>query len=266
MIARTTLLTLLRRPAALGVLSALALAGLTSGGLVVAGAVSGDPVADSSSLSTDGGNGDDNVAVAVNRTDGRDVYAVRLKVVMTDASTVDAGNAAVAAASCTDCRTVAVAIEGVLLSGNPEVVAPQNVALAINQGCSGCETLAAAYQTVLSTGGRVRMTGAGRATVAQLRRQLNTLRTQDLEFSAMAAEIDRIASAFAQVLRTEVVPIGPQPAASASATPYDTPSPASTSASPEPTETASSEPSPAPSDGSPSVEPSVPSDSPSPIG
>lgn len=38
----------------------------------------------------------DNVAAAVNTTDGRTVYAISLKIVQTNASTVDATNAAVA--------------------------------------------------------------------------------------------------------------------------------------------------------------------------
>lgn len=154
------------------------------------------------------GNGDDNVAVAVNTKDGSEVYALRLKVVMTDKDTVDAGNAAVAAASCTDCTTVAVAIEGVLVTGDVETVVPVNVALAMNTECSNCQTLAAAYQYVTSTDGRVRITGEGRRTIAALRQQLNTLRTQDLPIAQIAAEVDRIAGEFYTVLKTQVVPIG----------------------------------------------------------
>jgi hypothetical protein len=44
----------------------------------------------------------DNAAVASNTVDGRTVYAISLKIVQTDASTIDATNAAVAAASCND--------------------------------------------------------------------------------------------------------------------------------------------------------------------
>lgn len=260
MIARPALSAWIRRPVAVAVLCALLLAALLSGGLVVARAVDGTPVADSTaSTAPDGGNGDDNVAVAVNRTDGRDAYALRLKVVITNDERVDAGNAAVAVSSCSDCRTVAVALEGVLLTGNPEVVSPQNIALAINQGCSGCETLAAAYQTVISTGGRVRMTGAGRAAIGNLRRQLNTLRTRDLPFAELVAEIDRIADEFAAVLRTGVVPIGrpssPSPSAAAdaasSAEPAAVPSPDGSPTADQPVQSPSPD-----SAGSPSPEPS----------
>lgn len=161
-----------------------------------------------STTTTPNGNGDDNVAVAVNTKDGSEVYAVRLKVVMTDNDTVDAGNAAVAAASCNDCTTVAIAIEGVLVTGDAETVVPVNLALAVNTECTNCQTLAAAYQYVTSTDGRVRITGEGRQTIASLRQELNTLRTRDLSLAQIAAEVDRIAGEFYTVLKTQVVPIG----------------------------------------------------------
>ena len=155
------------------------------------------------------GAGDDNVAVAKNTRDGGEVYAVRLKIVQTDADVVDSANAAVAAASCEDCTTVAIAIEGVLVIGTDvDTVTPVNLAIALNSDCSGCQTLAAAYQYVTQNDTRVRITGDGRRTVASLRQELNTLRVRDLTLEEVAAEVDRIAGAFYEVLMNEVVPIG----------------------------------------------------------
>jgi putative peptide zinc metalloprotease protein len=228
---------LLRRPAALVPMTALALAALLGGGLLVANAVDGPvtspvgtatpaepssdasppptevPAPDSEQAPGEGptttSGGDDNVAVALNTRDGSTVYAVRLKVVMTGADVVDSGNAAVAAASCSDCTTVAIALEGVVVTGDAEVVAPQNIALAINSGCSGCQTLAYAYQDLQTVDGKVRLTGAGRRTIAGLRAELNGLRRSGLDVAAVKAEVDRIARAFAAVLDDELVPIGP---------------------------------------------------------
>jgi hypothetical protein len=152
--------------------------------------------------------GDDNVAVAVNTKDSSEVYALRLKVVMTSADVVDPANAAVAVSSCTDCQTVAIALEGVLISGNATVIAPVNLALALNEGCSGCETLAYAYQSVRSFDGRVRLTGEGRRGIAMLRQQLNGLRTAGLDLQQLRAEADRIAGDFAALLASEVLPVG----------------------------------------------------------
>lgn len=223
----------LRRPAVLAPVTTVALAALLGAGLLVAGAVEPGPTttvdatASPSAGSAGGGTtsgGDDNAAVAVNTKDGSTVYAVRLKVVITGADTVDSGNAAVAAASCSDCQTVAIALEGVIVTGDAEVIAPVNIALAINSGCSGCQTLAYAYQNLQTVDGKVRLTGAGREGIARLRQQLNTLRTSGLDLPAVKAEVDRIAAEFAAILRSEVVPIG-RPAGAATPRPDAVPTP-----------------------------------------
>lgn len=227
----------LRRPAVLAPVTTMALAGLLGAGLLVAHATDPGPTTavDATASPAAGGSttsgGDDNVAVAVNTKDGSTVYAVRLKVVFTDADQVDAGNAAVAAASCTDCTTVAIALEGVIISGDAEVIAPENIALAINSGCTNCQTLAYAYQNVQTVDGRVRMTGAGRKRVAELRRQLHDLRTSGLDVLAVRAEVNRIAGEFAEVLRTEVVPVGERKGPASPAPDASTP-PASTDPQP----------------------------------
>lgn len=84
-----------------------------------------------------------------------------------------------------------------------------NLAVALNSDCTNCQTLAAAYQTVTQNDTRVQITGAGRQEIAQLRQDLNTLRTRDLTIEQIAAEADRIAGEFSTVLETEVVSIGP---------------------------------------------------------
>lgn len=175
-----------------------------------AAAETGPETADAAahSASTTSG-GDDNIAVAVNTRDGSTVYAVRLKVVMTAADVVDSGNAAVAAASCSDCQTVAIALEGVLATGSPSSVTVTNLALALNEECSSCRTLAYAYQHLQTTDGRVRITGAGRHGIALLRQQLNALRTSGLDIDAVKAEVDRIVREFARILETEVLPLQP---------------------------------------------------------
>jgi len=258
------LAALSRRTVALSGLSALCLAGLLGAGLVVAGAGEGaDPATASTATSAEpsasgssgsGGAGDDNTAVAVNTRDGSEVYAVRLKVVVARGETVDATNAAVAAASCNDCQTVAIALEGVLVTGDAEVVAPENVAIAINSGCDGCATLAYAYQNVQTTDGMVRLTGEGRKRIAELRRELNGLRNAGLDIAQIRDRVSVIAAAFADVLRTEVVAVGPaqdapaaQTAGTASPTASASPTaPATGSASPSPSASASPSASPSP--------------------
>lgn len=227
---------LVRRPLTIGLAGSAALALLLAGGFGVARAVTGSsspdpapaPAATTDPATGGGGNGDSNVAVAQNTKDGSVVYAVRLKVVLNQSGTVDPQNAAVAVASCTDCQTVAIALEGVTVMGTDnEVVAPENIALAINQGCTNCQTLASAYQDLVQTDGRVRMTGAGRKAIADLRKQLKDLRTSGLDIFAVQAEVDRIAGEFLHVLQTELVAVGkgskdPTPSATISPTPDTT--------------------------------------------
>lgn len=287
---------LLHRPAVVLPTTALALAGLLGTGLLVANAVDAPETAPVSAPTSpaptqdapvaaadDGGTvgtadaaattsgGDDNVAVAVNTRDGSTVYAVRLKVVMTGADVVDSGNAAVAVASCADCQTVAIALEGVIVTGDAEVVAPENIALAINSGCSGCQTLAYAYQNLQTADGRVRLSGDGRRSIALLRQQLNGLRRSGLDILSVEQEVDRIAGEFAAVLTSEVIPLSPtttgRPTQDAATVQSPSPSPSQV-ASAEPTsEPQPSSPTPA-TDQPPSAQPSPsdqsPSDQPSP--
>ncbi len=86
----------------------------------------------------------DNTAVAVNTKDDSSVFKHAFKISNVMQPVVENQNAAVAYASCSDCRTVAIAIQIVFIAGDADVVSPENVAIAINDGCMACETLAAA--------------------------------------------------------------------------------------------------------------------------
>lgn len=150
----------------------------------------------------------DNVADAVNTKDGKQVFALSLKITQTQSDTVDPVNAAIAVASCEDCQTVAIALEAVLVAGDPTEFSPTNYALAINSGCTECETLARAYQTVVQTDGRVRITGQGRRQIADIRTDLLSLKNSGLDIVTIYQRANNAAARFRQVLQTEVVPIG----------------------------------------------------------
>ena len=72
--------------------------------------------------------GGDNTAVAVNTKDGSSIFKVAFAIRHVMSDVVDQSNAAVAVSSCTDCQTVAVAIEIVLVESNASTVEPKNVA------------------------------------------------------------------------------------------------------------------------------------------
>ena len=140
----------------------------------------------SSTGSTAGGSQDTH-AIVVNHGDDRYRYALAFRIVQVSGDVVDAQNAAVAvAANCTDCTTVAVSLEGILVYGDPSVFTPENVALAYNENCTNCATLAAAYQEEAQYSNRMRITGAGRQEIAAIRLDLESIRNDNLSL----AEID----------------------------------------------------------------------------
>ncbi|MCW2570638.1 MAG: hypothetical protein JWO88_696 [Frankiales bacterium] len=236
MISRASFSPWMRRPVAVMGFSVIALAALLSGGLVVAHAVDGTTVADTtSSTPTSGSNGTDNVAAGVNTTDGRTVYAIKLKIVQTSSNTVDASNTAAAVnAGCTDCTTVAIAFEGVLVVGSPSTFTPDNLALALNVDCSGCTAFADAYQQVVQSSTRVRITGAGRRQIAAIRRDLESLRTAGLPIGDVVARVKADEQAFAAVLLNDCVPVGhvKEPAPAGATDVSDNPDAAGASAAP----------------------------------
>ena len=149
---------------------------------------------------------DDNTAVAVNTHDGRSVFRLAFSIRQITDDTVDSGNAAVAYASCEECRTVAIAIQVVLAVGDAETVTPTNLALAINQTCTSCETMALAYQYVFSGGDPVMLSGDGRRRLAELRVRLQRLRDNEaMTLESLAAEVEAITDEVAVVLRDELV-------------------------------------------------------------
>jgi hypothetical protein len=86
-----------------------------------------------------------------NKQDGR--FMARASIVLRrledgDGS-VDAVNIAVAESRCTDCQTIAVALQVVLYQRGAKAVQPQNIALALNAGCTRCVTIARAIQYVV---------------------------------------------------------------------------------------------------------------------
>ncbi len=153
---------------------------------------------------------DDNAAVAVNTEDGATVFRVAFSVKHVADGVVDQTNTAAALASCTDCRTVALAFQVVLVTGDADYVVPENVALAYNEQCVECFTYAAATQLVFGYDGPVRLTAEGSRRLAALQDSLreveaNADQMSDAELLAVAAEAERELVA---IFTEEVVEVG----------------------------------------------------------
>jgi putative peptide zinc metalloprotease protein len=154
--------------------------------------------------------GDDNAAVAVNTQDGGSVFRLAFSIRQVSNGVVDQTNAAYALASCTDCQTVALAFQVVLVRGDADVVVPENTAVAYNEACVECLTYASATQIVLGVDGPVHLTADGRQRLAELYRSLRDLEEQvatmsvaDLHGAVTAAKEELIA-----ILSEELVPAG----------------------------------------------------------
>lgn len=152
---------------------------------------------------------DDNVAVVENTTDGLALFDLAFSIVQVAGSVVDQTNVAVAYSSCEECRSVAIAIQIVLVqSDDVDVVEPENVAVAVNEECISCETLATAHQIVIGRGGPVRLTGEGRREIAEIRRELRALQDSDDDIAEIEQAVSDLVDDLRQVLEDELVPIG----------------------------------------------------------
>jgi putative peptide zinc metalloprotease protein len=151
----------------------------------------------------------DTAAVAVNTKDGASVFRLAFQIKKVAGDVVDNGNAAVAFSSCESCRTIAISIQIVLVTGDPETVTPQNIAIAINENCTSCETLASAYQWVLGTDEQnVRFTPEGRLAINEIRKELRDLGRSDLPVAELQARVQQLMIRLGEVLRSELEPVG----------------------------------------------------------
>ena len=184
----------------------------------------------------------DNVAIAVNTKDGTTVFKVAFAIRHVMSDVVDDANAAVAYNACTECASVAIAFEIVLVASDPSVVTPTNIAIAFNESCQTCVAIAEAYQFVLGTGGIVHFDAEGNRILSEIRRELHSLRKEDLTLEQLQARLDAIAARMADVLANHLVPVGPkQSTTTTTATTTTTTTPVTTSTTPSTTTTDTTE-------------------------
>jgi hypothetical protein len=148
-----------------------------------------------------------NAAVSVNSTDDSSVFHLAFRIVRSSGASVDVSNVALAVTDCTDCRSTAIAIEVDLVWPVPTVLAATNVAVAVNSGCATCDALAAAFQYVVASDQRMRLTDTGRREVREIEHELAALQSTDLSQSDLTSQVDALATELGQVLATELVPV-----------------------------------------------------------
>ena len=90
--------------------------------------------------------GPSNVVIAINRVDNNLVVRSNVQVQREPGVIAAPLNSATAFASCTDCQTIAVALQLNYGGTDAHLITPQNAASAINSSCTRCVTVAIAYQ------------------------------------------------------------------------------------------------------------------------
>ena len=179
----------------------------------------------------------DNVAVAQNTKDNSTVFDLSFNIRRVMATGVDIDNAAAAVSSCESCRTIAVAIQVVLIFSDPESVTTDNLALALNVECELCETMALAYQYVLTTGGPVHFTPEGNKAINDILKRLAEIEdnADSMTLEEIAAAVDGLVEELYAVVDTELVAAGKPAATEEGQAASDTASPdAGTTGTPTP--------------------------------
>lgn len=175
----------------------------------------------------------DNAAVATNTKDGTSIFKFAFSIKRVTDDVVDNGNAAVAYSSCDSCQAVALAIQIVLVSSDPSVVSPENLAIAINEDCNLCETLAAAYQFVFGGGDtRLQFTPEGLRRLAELRQAFRDLGKEDLSVEEIATRLDGLVAELREVVHTELIELPGGGPADSGAAPASEASPGTTETGP----------------------------------
>jgi hypothetical protein len=147
---------------------------------------------------------DDNAAIAINTKDGASIFKFAFKIRKIGGDVVDETNAAVAYSSCTSCQTVAIAIEIVLVTGNPSVVTPTNLAIAINDQCTLCVSVADAYQWVVSVPSGFRFSHDAMQEIKRIVKEIHELGKQGLSAAEIQARLEELVKQLAKVIADDI--------------------------------------------------------------
>jgi hypothetical protein len=146
----------------------------------------------------------DNIATAVIEQDDGHAFEFAWDLSKQRGGVVDHLNAANAGARCVRCGATAIAFQVVIASG-ARVVTPVNRAVAITDHCTECVVAAEARQFVRVVDRPVRLTGEGRATLADVRDDLRALEDRDLTLAAIHAAVEQQEARVLDVLNHELV-------------------------------------------------------------
>jgi hypothetical protein len=130
--------------------------------------------------------------------------------------TVDVSNRAEAISSCDGCRSIALAVQVVIVEHAEGTVNASNVAESLTIRCSHCTAVALAYQFVIADGGRLVLRESARTRIEELGRAMRRAAVGNLPDAQLKAREDRLAIQLAGVLRTGVVRVVERPTSAGS--------------------------------------------------
>jgi hypothetical protein len=145
-----------------------------------------------------------NIVELFNQRDYSWVPRAQTAVTEEASSTVDNENFAYARASCHYCRTVAVAVQVLVLETPSSDFQPTNAAIALNESCSYCSTFAYANQVVLSPLKPVWIDGDSRDQADNIREQIARVTRSTKPFDQMSAELDSLTQQLVTVIQNAI--------------------------------------------------------------
>jgi len=150
------------------------------------------PAGDSQST----GGGGKNVVQVHNKSDQRLRVRGNIQLNRIPGPTVAPENIAIAYASCTDCQTIAVALQIDLISRSASYVSPRNAAVAANAGCTRCYTVARAIQYVYSVDDPTVVPQEVRELIRAMDQELHAIHSQQVSLPEAEARIDGVINRF----------------------------------------------------------------------
>lgn len=170
--------------------------------------------ADTDGATIPNGGGANNVVLAPTFADGSTLVRSHLQVAQAGGNTIASSNIASALATgCTGCHSTAVAVQVVLVTGDPQYFTPANAATAVNSGCTSCGTFAYAWQYTPQVDRPVMLTPEGRQQVQELRAEIDATAASIVPATLaddllLQADLDALTSQLKDVIDSEVVHAG----------------------------------------------------------
>jgi hypothetical protein len=154
------------------------------------------------------GGGANNVVLASATADGSTLSRSALQVSQVGGPTVASSNIAAATSyACTGCNSVAVALQAVLVTGDPSTVVPGNAAAATNDGCTNCTSYAFAYQYVLSVERPFYLDPAAQQELVTLRAEIADLAAAGLPPDELTSRLDAVVAQFKATIDAALQPV-----------------------------------------------------------